>query len=296
MPAEGLEWLPRDELLTFDEIARVARICVDRYGFDGIRLTGGEPTLRRNIVNLVDQLAELDVDIAMTTNGTSLDRLAKPLHDAGLRRINVSCDSLRPERFAVLTRRDALAKVLEGIDAAVAAGFEPVKVNVVMMRGVNDDEAVDFAAFGRERGVQVRFIEFMPLDADGGWQHDLVVPRDEVVGTIGAVFPIDPVTRGHEPAERFVYRDGKGEIGVIASVSDAFCSSCDRIRLTADGMLRSCLFALDETDLRALLRAGATDDDLAAALQRGVGAKWAGHGIEQVTFVRPRRSMSQIGG
>jgi cyclic pyranopterin phosphate synthase len=171
-----------------------------------------------------------------------------------------------------------------------------VKVNVVVVRGVNDDELVELAAFGRTKGVVMRFIEFMPLDADGAWRRDQVVGRDEVVGAIDAVFPLEPVARGHEPAERFRYADGRGEIGVIASVSDAFCGTCDRIRLTSDGMLRSCLFALDETDLRSLLRSGGSDADLAEAIERCVAAKWAGHGIEQVQFVRPRRSMSQIGG
>jgi len=296
MPAEGMQWLPRSELLTFEEIERVARVCVERFGFDSIRLTGGEPTVRAHLPVLIEKLARLDVDVALTTNATTLGLIAHDLAAAGLRRINVSLDSLRRDRVLAMTRRDCLDQVLDGIDAALDAGLAPVKVNVVVVRGTNDDELVELATFGRDKGVIVRFIEFMPLDADGGWQHDQVVPRDEVVAAIGAVYPLDAVARGHAPAERFVYRDGRGEIGVIASVSDAFCSSCDRIRLTADGMLRSCLFALDETDLRALLRAGATDDDLAAALQRGVGAKWAGHGIEQVTFVRPRRSMSQIGG
>ena len=296
MPAEGMQWLPRSELLTFEELERVARVCVERFGFDSIRLTGGEPTVRAHLPVLIDKLARLDVDLALTTNGATLALIAHDLAAAGLRRINVSLDSLRADRVIELTRRDCLGQVLDGIDAALDAGLAPVKINVVVVRGRNDDELVDLATFGRDRGVVVRFIEFMPLDADHGWRHDQVVPRDEVVAAIDAVYPLEPVARGHEPAERFVYRDGKGEIGVIASVSHAFCSSCDRVRLTADGMLRSCLFALDETDLRSLLRAGASDDELGAAIERCVGAKWAGHGIESVSFVRPRRSMSQIGG
>ena len=299
MPAEGMEWMPRAELLTYEEIERVARVFVDRFGFDSIRLTGGEPTVRSHLPVLIEKLAPLGADLSLTTNGATLGLIAHDLAAAGLRRINVSLDSLRRERVIELTRRDALAQVLDGIDAAIDAGLTPVKVNVVLMRGVNDDEVVDFADFGRERGVTVRFIEFMPLDAQGEWTRDKVVTRDEIVERIHAVHPLD--ARGHgdagsEPAERFVYRDGRGEIGVIASVSDAFCSSCDRVRLTADGQLRSCLFALDEHDLRSLLRGEASDDDLAAAIERCVRAKWAGHGINAVQFIRPRRSMSQIGG
>jgi cyclic pyranopterin phosphate synthase len=306
MPAEGMQWLPRSELLTFEEIERIARLLVDRFGFDSIRLTGGEPTVRAHLPVLVEKLAALSVpgltgdrlpvDLALTTNGATLGLLAHDLAHAGLRRINISLDSLRPERVREITRRDCLGQVLDGIDAAIDAGLAPVKVNVVVVRGVNDDELVELAAFGRDRGVTIRFIEFMPLDADGGWRRDQVVARDEVVGTIDAVYPLEAVARGNEPAERFRYRDGAGEIGVIASVSAAFCSSCDRIRLTADGMLRSCLFALDETDLRGPLRSGASDDDIAALIEACVAAKWAGHGIEQVQFVRPPRSMSQIGG
>ena len=296
MPEEGMQWMPRDDLLTYEELARVARVCVERFGFDGVRITGGEPTVRAHLPVLVGMLAALDVDVAMTTNGATLPLLADDLRRAGLRRVNISCDSLRRDRFAAITRRDALPQVLEGIDAALAAGFDPVKVNVVTMRGVNDDEAVDFAAFGRERGVVVRFIEFMPLDADGAWSMEKVVPATETVAAVDAVFPLEPVAHGPEPATRWRYRDGGGEIGAIASVTQPFCGNCDRVRLTADGQFRTCLFATDELDLRALLRSGATDDELAGALAAAVGAKWAGHRIGQVTFVRPARSMSQIGG
>jgi cyclic pyranopterin phosphate synthase len=296
MPAEGLEWLPRDELLTFEELTRVARVCVERYGFDGIRLTGGEPTVRAHLPKLIEQLAALGVDLAMTTNGLSLRLIAGDLKQAGLNRLNISCDSLRPDRFAALTRRDVLPQVLDGIEAALETGFDPVKVNVVLIRGVNDDEAVDFAAFGRDKGVQIRFIEFMPLDADGAWTRDQVVPADETVAAIHDQFPLEPVTHGPEPAARYRYLDGGGEVGVIPSVTHPFCGDCDRIRLTADGKLRTCLFALDEHDLRAVLRGGGSDDDLAGAIERAVGTKWAGHRIGQVTFIRPGRSMSQIGG
>ena len=299
MPAEGMKWLPRHEVLTFEEIERIARLLVERYGFTSIRLTGGEPTVRAHLPVLVERLAKLDTDLALTTNGTSLGLIAHDLAAAGLRRINVSLDSLQRDRVIALTRRDCLAQVIDGIDAAIDAGLSPVKVNAVLVRGVNDDEVVDFATFGRERGVSVRFIEFMPLDATGEWTSDKVVARDEIVATIDAVYPLESSGHEHtgsEPAEVFRYADGRGDFGVIASVTNAFCDSCDRVRLTADGQLRSCLFALDEIDLRALLRGGASDDDLAAAIERCVAAKWAGHSVNQVQFIRPRRSMSQIGG
>jgi len=302
MPAEGLDWLPRSQVLTFEEVERIARVCVERFGVDSIRLTGGEPTVRAHLPVLVGKVAALrtddgrPVDLSLTTNGATLRSVAADLLEAGLRRVNVSLDTLRRDRFVTLTRRDELDHVLEGIEAAVDAGLDPVKLNVVVMRGVNDDEVVDLAEFGRERGVTVRFIEWMPLDADQQWQSEAVVSQAEIVAAIDAVHPIDPLARGHQPAERFVYRDGAGEVGVIPSVTRPFCDSCDRIRLTAEGQLRSCLFAVDEVDLRALVRGGATDDEVADAVRRCVAGKWAGHMIGQVTFVRPRRSMSQIGG
>jgi len=297
MPAEGLDWMAREDLLTYEELTRVARVCVERFGFDGIRLTGGEPTVRANLPVLIEQLSSLGVDLSLTTNGTTLTNLAPTLVAAGLERINISLDSLNRERFEQITRRDELDKVLEGIDAAVGAGLAPVKINCVVMRGVNDDEIVDFARFGRERGVTVRFIEFMPLDAQGEWTNEQVVTKDEIIAAIGEVFPLEPVTeRESDPAARWRYVDGGGEFGVIPSVTEAFCESCDRVRLTADGMLRHCLFATRELDLRTLLRSGATDGDLTEAITAEVGAKWAGHQINQVHFIRPARSMSQIGG
>ena len=297
MPEEGLEWLPRDELLTFEELTRVARVCVERFGFGSIRLTGGEPTARAHLPVLVEQLAALGVDLAMTTYGATMRLLAADLRRAGLARVNISCDSLRPERFQAMTRRDALPAVLDGIDAAIEAGFEPVKVNTVLVRGVNDDEVVDFAAFGREKGVEVRFIEFMPLDADHQWTHEHVVPAAEILAAIDAVFPLEPVeTTGSAPATTYRFKDGAGTIGVIPSVTQPFCGDCDRVRLTAEGRFRTCLFATDETDLRAVLRGGGSDDDLAETITASVGTKWAGHQIGQVTFIQPPRSMSQIGG
>lgn len=296
MPAEGMNWLPREDILSFEEIERFAKLCVDHFGFDGIRLTGGEPLVRAHLPKLVERLAGLGVDVALTTNGATLRNHAQPLADAGLSRINISLDSLRRDRFLELTRRDELDRVLDGIDAAIDAGLAPVKLNAVMMRGINDDEVVDFARFGRERGVSVRFIEFMPLDADGAWSDSVVVPADEIVAAIHEAFPVEAVRRGNEPAERYRYLDGQGEIGVIASVTKPFCGNCDRVRLTAEGQFRTCLFAVDEFDMRGLLRSDASDEELMAAIEAAVGTKWAGHAIGQVNFIRPKRSMSQIGG
>ncbi len=319
MPAEGMQWLPRGDLLSYEELARVASVLVRRFGFDSIRLTGGEPTMRAHLPVLVRKLSALrvpadadgperPVDVALTTNGATLRSAAHDLVAAGLGRINISCDSLRRDRFLAMTRRDELDQVLDGIDAAIEAGLHPVKVNVVAIKGVNEDELVDFARFGREKGVTVRFIEFMPLDAQEAWTYDQVLSQDEILEVIGATFPLEPVrsalaspdgtaaARSSEPAERFRYLDGRGEVGVIPSVTRAFCATCDRVRLTAEGELRSCLFALDAHDLRRPLRAGASDAELAAIVEAAVAAKWAGHQINQPVFIRPSKSMSQIGG
>jgi GTP 3',8-cyclase len=306
MPNEGMDWLPRHDLLTYEEVARLAGILVGSLGIDSIRLTGGEPTVRARLPVLVGRLAELrtgdgrPVDLALTTNGATLAHLAPDLVAAGLTRINISLDSLQRDRFRAITQRDSLPAVLDGIDAAVAAGLAPVKINVVVVRGVNDDELVDFAAYGRERGVVVRFIEFMPLDAQGDWTAGQVVTLDEILGAIDPVFPLEPVPDAQAdpsaPAQRWRFRDGTGEIGIIPTVSHAFCATCDRVRLSAEGAVRSCLFALDEHDLRGPLRAGATDGELIAIIERAVAAKWAGHQINQPVFIRPSRSMSQIGG
>ncbi len=296
MPEEGMEWLDRSDLLSFEEIERITRILVERCGVTSVRLTGGEPTVRARLPLLVEKIARLGVDLAMTTNGATLALIAGDLRRAGLERINISIDSLDPERFRRLTQRDELGRVLDGIEAAVAAGFSPVKLNVVLMRGINDDEVVDFLRFGRERGVTVRFIEFMPLDAQGEWSADRVVPYAEILDRAAEHFDFDPVSRGHEPAERFRYRDGQGEFGVIASVTQPFCESCDRMRLSAEGQLRNCLFATEHVDLRTILRNGGSDDDLIAAIAGEVERKWAGHAIGQVHFIRPSKSMSQLGG
>jgi GTP 3',8-cyclase len=310
MPEEGMVWLPRSEVLTFEEIERLARIFVERFEVDGLRLTGGEPTIRAHMPVLVAKLAELRVpstsasplagkkpDLSITTNGATFRLLAHELRDSGLDRVNISLDTLRADRFLQMTRRDELVRVLDGIEAAKEAGFSPVKINAVVQRGVNDDEIVDLARFGRDHDVEVRYIEFMPLDASGHWMSEQVVSQDEIVAAVAAVFPLEQMpARGAAPADRWRYLDGKGTVGVIPSVTKPFCGDCDRVRLTADGQFRTCLFATTEFNLLTLIRAGATDDDLAAEIQRAVGTKWAGHQINQVSFVRPRRSMSQIGG
>jgi len=252
MPAEGMTWLPRSEILSFEEIERFAKVCVERFGFESIRLTGGEPLVRAHLPRLVERLAGLGVDVALTTNGATLRLHAKPLASAGLSRINISLDSLQRDRFLELTRRDELDRVLDGIDAAVDAGLAPVKINTVMMRGINDDEVVDFARYGRERGVEVRFIEFMPLEAGDVWNADVVVPADEILAAISTEFPTEPVVRANEPAERYRYLDGGGQVGVIASVTKPSCGNCDRGRLTAEGQARPVLFAHDRVTLHPL--------------------------------------------
>jgi len=310
MPEEGMKWLPRDEVLTYEELARVASICVGHFGVDGIRLTGGEPTMRAHLPILVQKLAVLQVpaeasspragkpiDLAITTNGATLRLIAQELRNAGLARINISLDTLKKDRFFEMTRRDELEHVLDGIDAAIDAGFSPVKINAVVQRGINDDEIVDLATFGRDKGIEVRFIEFMPLDASGTWDNAQVFSQEEIVAAISKVYPLELMpARGAAPADRWRYLDGKGTVGVIPTVTKPFCGDCDRVRLTADGQFRTCLFATNEFDLRVMLRNGADDDAIAAEIKRAVGTKWAGHNIGNVTFVRPRRSMSQIGG
>ena len=310
MPEEGMKWHPREEVLTYEELARVASICVGHFGVDGIRLTGGEPTMRAHLPILVQKLAVLQVpadasspragkpiDLAITTNGATLRLIAQELRNAGLARINISLDTLKKDRFFEMTRRDELEHVLDGIDAAIDAGFSPVKINAVVQRGINDDEIVDLATFGRDKGIEVRFIEFMPLDASGTWDNAQVFSQEEIVAAISKVYPLELMpARGAAPADRWRYLDGKGTVGVIPTVTKPFCGDCDRVRLTADGQFRTCLFATNEFDLRVMLRNGADDDAIAAEIQRAVGTKWAGHNIGNVTFVRPRRSMSQIGG
>jgi cyclic pyranopterin phosphate synthase len=303
MPAEGMTWLDRSEVLTYEEIERVARICVETFSVDSLRLTGGEPTVRAHLPQLISKLAALRLpdgtkpDIALTTNGATLRNIALELRNAGLDRINVSLDSLKPERFFAMTRRDELHNVLAGIAEAQIAGFSPMKVNAVVERGANDDEILDLVRYGRDNNVEVRFIEFMPLDATNEWERNKVVSQDEIVATIAAEFPLELMpARGAAPADRWRFLDGKGTVGVIPSVTHPFCGDCDRVRLTSDGQFRTCLFATDESDIRSLLRNGGTDKEIAELIQVAVGAKWAGHQINQVNFIRPNRSMSQIGG
>jgi cyclic pyranopterin phosphate synthase len=297
MPAEGLAWLPPEEVLTFEEIARLVGIFV-RLGVRTVRLTGGEPLARPDLHTLVRMIRERGVqDLAMTTNGVLLDRLAGPLARSGLKRVNVSVDSLLRHRFAAMTRRDMLHRVVAGVRAAADAGLAPLKLNCVVLRGVNDDEIVDFAALARWTGFDVRFIEFMPLDADQNWTPQQVVPSREVIERIDAVYPLEPVDDGPSPARRYVFSDGTpGSVGVIPSVTEPFCADCNRIRITADGQLRNCLFAHEETDLRTPLRSGAADDEIAVLIRGNVARKWAGHAIGRKGFRPPSRSMSMIGG
>jgi GTP 3',8-cyclase len=299
MPAEGLPWLDREEVLTAGEIERLVRLLVGA-GIREVKLTGGEPTVRPDLPDIVGRVreAEPSVEISLTTNGYLLDRLAVPLAEAGLDRVTISCDSLLRHRFAEMTRRDALDRVLAGLRAADAAGLSPIKVNCVVIGGTNDEEAVAFAELARRADVEVRFIEYMPLDAERRWERAKVVPSALLRERIDRAYPLAPAN-GHEPQPATVFRfaDGApGRIGFIASVTEPFCETCNRIRLTADGQLRACLFSLEETDLRAPLRAGASDEELEALVRAAVGAKWAGHRIDHPDFVRPDRSMSMIGG
>jgi cyclic pyranopterin phosphate synthase len=294
MPAEGLPWLPAPELLTDDEIVRLVGVAVS-LGVRTVRLTGGEPLIRPGLPSLVSRLAEL-VDLSLTTNGLGLTKLAQPLVDAGLRRVNVSLDTLRQERFLALTRRDRLHDVIDGLAAAAAAGLDPVKVNTVLMRGVNDDEAGELLEWCLERGYELRFIEQMPLDPQHSWDRHAMVTAQEILERLSAHHVLTPAERGTAPAEVWLVDGGPARVGVVGSVTRPFCGTCDRIRLTADGQLRTCLFATEESDLRTALRAGATDEELAVRMTVAVRAKKAGHGIDDPEFLQPARPMSAIGG
>jgi GTP 3',8-cyclase len=301
MPAEGLDWLPKPELLTDDEMVRLIALAVTRLGITEVRFTGGEPLLRRGVTSIVARVAALEPrpEISLTTNGIGLARLAEPLRDAGLDRINVSLDTLTPEVFVRLARRDRLADVLAGLEAARAAGLTPVKVNAVLMRGVNDHEAAALLRFCLENGYHLRFIEQMPLDAQHGWRREEMVTADEILASLSMEFvlkPDDPAERGSAPAEAFLVDGGPERVGIIGSVTRPFCGACDRIRLTADGQLRNCLFARTENDLRTPLRAGAPDEELTAQWVTCVQAKLPGHGINDPGFLQPSRPMSAIGG
>src|SRR3984957_13685421 len=301
MPAEGLDWLPGPELLTDGEVSRLISVAVLRLGVTEVWFTGGEPLLRRGLPGLVAATAALDPrpEISLTTNGIGLARLAGPLAAAGLDRLNVSLDTLFRETFVRLGRRDRLPDVLAGLAAAADLGLAPVKVNAGVMRGVNDPEAAGLLRFCLDRGYQLRFIEQMPLDAQHGWRRTDMVTADEIVDRLADRFsltPDDPGSRGSAPAETFLVNGGPGRVGVIGSVTRPFCGTCDRVRLTADGQVRNCLFATTETDLRTLLRTGASDDQLAAAWRAAVAAKLFGHGINDPGFLQPARPMSAIGG
>lgn len=299
MPPEGLPWLPKDELLTFEEITKLVGILVS-CGVKSLKVTGGEPLVRRDVTTLIRMLRDIsdELDISLTTNGYLLAAHAEDLAAAGLDRVTVSVDSLIRHRFTELTLRDAFDEVMRGLNAAAAHGLGPIKINTVMMRGSNEDEAVAFAELARRTGYEVRFIEYMPLDAQDEWSATKVVASDEVMARIAEVHALVAID-GHQPEPATTYRfaDGApGTVGVIPSVTAPFCESCNRLRLTADGQLRACLFSLEETDLRAELRAGASDEALSELAHVCVAAKWSGHRIGQDDFVKPARSMSMIGG
>jgi cyclic pyranopterin phosphate synthase len=301
MPPEGLDWLPKTDQLTDDEVVRLVRIGVERLGIREVRFTGGEPLLRRGLAGIVARTATLRPrpEISLTTNAIGLERIAATLHAAGLDRVNVSLDTLRPETFRKLARRDRLPDVLDGLAAAAQAGLRPVKVNAVLMRDLNDDEAVPLLRYCLDHGYELRFIEQMPLDAQHGWKRAEMVTAEEILAALGREFtltPDDPRQRGSAPAEAFLVDGGPARVGVIASVTRPFCGTCDRVRLTADGQVRNCLFARSESDLRGPLRAGADDAELAAAWRRAVAVKLPGHGINDPSFLQPDRPMSAIGG
>jgi cyclic pyranopterin phosphate synthase len=301
MPPEGLDWLPAPELLTDDELTRLITVAVRLLGITEVRFTGGEPLLRRGLTGIVNRTAALEPrpEISLTTNGIGLGRIAPALRDAGLDRINVSLDTLRPETFRKLARRDRLPDVLDGLAAAAAAGLTPVKVNAVLMRDLNDDEAVPLLRFCLAHGYELRFIEQMPLDAQHGWRRSEMVTADEILAALRTEFDIaadDERERGSAPAQTFLVNGGPARVGVIASVTRPFCGTCDRVRLTADGQVRNCLFARTESDLRGPLRAGASDEELAELWRRAVAVKLPGHGINDPSFLQPDRPMSAIGG
>ncbi|HET6530846.1 MAG TPA: GTP 3',8-cyclase MoaA, partial [Actinoplanes sp.] len=305
MPEEGLAWLPREQELTDGEVGRLIRIAVERLGVTEVRFTGGEPLIRRGLVGIVRAAAALRPRprLSVTTNGIGLERLAGSLRDAGLDRVNVSLDTLDPQRFVALTRRDRHSDVLAGLRAAAAAGLTPVKINTVLMRGINDDEAPRLLRFALDHGYELRFIEQMPLDAQHRWDRHTMVTADQILASLTDFnLEPDPVSRGTAPAETWLVPDHRGldggpaRVGIIGSVTRPFCGDCDRTRLTADGQVRNCLFATEESDLRGLLRGGASDDQIIAAWQTATMGKRAGHGIDDPTFLQPARPMSAIGG
>ena len=299
MPAEGLPWLNKQSLLTYEEMARLVALLAE-MGVHDVRLTGGEPLVRKELWRLVRMLSEIPglQDLSLTTNGYLLAAQVEQLVAAGLRRVNVSLDSLAPDRFFQLTRRDSLAQVLAGLEAAERhPELRPIKVNAVALRDFTEDEVVAFAEFARRKPYEVRFIEFMPLDADREWSIDKVLPNEEVRRLIDAAYPLEPVGRErHGTSRRWRFADGQGEIGFISPVSEPFCGDCNRIRITAEGELRTCLFSMRETDLRGPLREGADDDELARIIRDAVWRKELKHRVNEPGFVQPERTMSRIGG
>ncbi|MFN8136145.1 MAG: GTP 3',8-cyclase MoaA [Propionicimonas sp.] len=300
MPPEGMDWLPGEQVLSDDEVVRLVDIGVRLLGIREVRFTGGEPLVRRGLVDIVRRARALapDVELSATTNGLGLQHLSGPLAEAGLDRVNVSLDSLQRDRFAAITRRDRLGDVLAGLAAAKAAGLGPVKVNAILLRGRNDDEAPDLLRWAVAEGFDLRFIEQMPLDAQHEWSRDLMVTAEEILKALTGEFSLTPAEepRGSAPAEVFLVDGGPARVGVIASVTRPFCGACDRVRLTADGQVRNCLFAREESDLRTPLRSGATDEEIAERWVVAMRGKRAGHGIDDPTFLQPDRPMSAIGG
>ncbi|MFF3390264.1 GTP 3',8-cyclase MoaA [Streptomyces sp. NPDC002669] len=301
MPEEGLQWLAKPDLLSDDEIVRLIRIAVTRLGITEVRFTGGEPLLRPGLVSVVERCAALDPRprMSLTTNGIGLKRTAAALRAAGLDRVNVSLDTLRPETFKALTRRDRLHDVLAGLEAARDAGLTPVKVNTVLMPGLNDDEAPELLAWAVEHDYELRFIEQMPLDAQHGWKRDGMITAGDILQSLRTRFTLTEegeTERGSAPAERWIVDGGPHRVGVIASVTRPFCRACDRTRLTADGQVRTCLFAREETDLRAALRSDAPDEEIARIWTEAMWGKKAGSGLDDPSFLQPDRPMSAIGG
>ncbi|MGW4906474.1 GTP 3',8-cyclase MoaA [Streptomyces sp. NPDC004270] len=301
MPEEGLQWLTKSDLLTDDEIVRLIDIAVRLLGIEEVRFTGGEPLLRPGLVGIVERVAALAPrpQMSLTTNGIGLRRTATALKAAGLDRVNVSLDTLRPEAFKTLTRRDRHQDVLDGLQAARDAGLTPVKVNTVLMPGLNADEAPDLLAWAVEHDYELRFIEQMPLDAQHGWKRDSMVTAGDILASLHTRFdltPEDAAERGAAPAERWLVNGGPYRVGVIASVTRPFCAACDRTRLTADGQIRNCLFAREETDLRGALRSGGSDEEIARIWRLAMWGKKAGAGLDDPSFVQPDRPMSAIGG
>lgn len=300
MPAEGLDWLPHEDTLTDDEVVRLITVGVERLGIREVRFTGGEPLLRRGLADIVGRTKALapSPDVSVTTNALGLERVAPALRDAGLDRVNVSLDTVRAEDFATITRRDRLHDVIAGLEAAAAAGLSPIKINAVLLRGINDDQAPELLSWCLERGYQLRFIEQMPLDAQHDWHREEMVSAEEILSSLEREFALTPAhaPRGSAPAEEFLVDGGPATVGVIASVTRPFCGDCDRVRLTADGQVRDCLFARTESDLRTPLRNGADDTELAVRWVAAMRGKRAGHGIDDPTFLQPDRPMSAIGG